>query len=44
MEHMEPEEIVELFKEKFNDSITNTRIEIKTAGLKKNSYSLIWFG
>ena len=42
MEHMKPEEIVELFKEKFNDSITNSRIEIKTAGLKKNSYSLIW--
>ena len=42
MEHMKPEEIVELFKEKFNDSITNSRIETKTAGLKKNSYSLIW--
>ena len=42
MEYMKPEEIVELFKEKFNDSITNNRIEIKTAGLKKNSYSLIW--
>ena len=39
---MKPEEIVELFKEKFNDSITISRIEIKTAGLKKNSYSLIW--
>ncbi len=42
MEHMKPEEIIELFKEKFNDSIINSRIEIKTAGLKKNSYSLIW--
>jgi len=35
MEHMKPEEIIELFKEKFNDSIINSRIEIKTAGLKK---------
>ncbi len=42
MEYMKPEEIVELFKEKFNDSITDSKIEIKTAGLKKNSYSLIW--
>jgi membrane-bound hydrogenase subunit beta len=42
MEHRKPEEIIELFKEKFNDSIINSRIEIKTAGLKKNSYSLIW--
>jgi len=39
---MKPEEIVELFKGKFNDSVTNSRIETKTAGLKKNSYSLIW--
>ena len=35
MEYMKPEEIIELFKEKFNDSITNSRIEIKTAGSKK---------
>lgn len=42
MEHMKPEEIIELFKEKFNDSVTNSKIEIKTAGLKKNSYSVIW--
>ena len=42
MEHMKSEEIIKLFKEKFNDSITNSRIEIKTAGLKKNSYSVIW--
>jgi len=42
MEYMKPEEIVELFKEKFNDSVTNSRIEIKTSGLKKNSYNLIW--
>ncbi len=42
MEYMKPEKIIESFKEKFNDSIINSRIEIKTAGLKKNSYSLIW--
>jgi membrane-bound hydrogenase subunit beta len=42
MEYMKPEEMIELFKEKFNDSVTNSKIENKTAGLKKNSYSLIW--
>jgi membrane-bound hydrogenase subunit beta len=42
MEYIKPEKIIELFKEKFNDSVTNNKIEIKTAGLKKNSYSLIW--
>ena len=42
MEYMKPEKIIELFKEKFNDSVINSKIEIKTAGLKKNSYSLIW--
>ncbi len=42
MEYMKPEEIIELFKEKFNNSVKNSKIEIKTAGLKKNSYSLIW--
>ncbi|SRR4030042_2151541 len=42
MEYMTPEKIVELFKEKFNGSIINSKIEIKTAGLKKNNYSLIW--
>ncbi len=42
MKYMKPEDIIELFKEKFNDSVTNSKIEIKTAGLKKNSYSLIW--
>jgi len=42
MEYMKPDEIIELFKEKFNGSVTNNKIEIKTAGLKKNSYSLIW--
>lgn len=41
MEYMKPEEIVELFKEKFNGSITNSKIETKTAGLKKNSYNII---
>ncbi len=42
MEHMKPEEIIELFKEKFGNKIIDNRIETKTAGLKKNSYSLIW--
>ena len=42
MEYMKPEDIIELFKEKFNDSVINSKIEIKTAGLKKNSYSVIW--
>jgi membrane-bound hydrogenase subunit beta len=42
MEYMKPEEIIELFKEKFNNSVTNSKIEIKTTGLKKNSYSVIW--
>ncbi|MBC8500041.1 MAG: NADH-quinone oxidoreductase subunit C [Candidatus Atribacteria bacterium] len=42
MEYMKPEEIVELFKGKFNDSVINSRIETKSAGLKKNSYNLIW--
>jgi len=41
MEHMKPEEIIELFKEKFNNSVTNSKIETKTAGLKKNSYNII---
>lgn len=39
---MKPEKIIELFKEKFNSSIINSKIEVKTAGLKKNSYCLIW--
>ena len=42
MEYMKPEEIIELFKEKFNNSVKNSKIEVKTAGLKKNSYGLIW--
>jgi len=41
MEYIKPEKIVELFKEKFNGSIINSRIETKTAGLKKNSYNII---
>jgi len=41
MENMKPEEIVELFKEKFNNSVKNSKIEVKTAGLTKNSYNII---
>ena len=41
MEHMNPEKIIELFKEKFDGSIINSKIEIKTAGLKRNSYNII---
>jgi len=42
MEYLKPEKIIELFKEKFDGSVINNKIEIKTSGLKKNSYSLIW--
>ena len=42
MEYMKPEEIIELFKEKFINSVKNSKIEVKTSGLKKNSYGLIW--
>jgi len=43
MEYMKPDEIVELFKKRLNESaIIDSRIEIKTAGIKKNSYSVIW--
>jgi membrane-bound hydrogenase subunit beta len=43
MEYMKPEEIIELFKKNLNKSaIIDTRIEIKTAGAKKNSYSVMW--
>ncbi|MEA2022092.1 MAG: NADH-quinone oxidoreductase subunit C [Candidatus Caldatribacteriota bacterium] len=42
MEIMKPEEIVELFKGKFGDSITESKIESKSEGVKKNSYSSIW--
>lgn len=42
MEYMNPEKIIELFKEKFNGSIVNSKIEIKTAGANKNSYNIIW--
>ena len=41
MEYIKPEKIVELFKEKFNGSIINSKIEMKTAGLKKNNYNVI---
>ena len=41
MEYIKPEKIVELFKEKFNGSIINSKIEMKTAGLKKNNYNII---
>jgi len=41
MEYIKPEKIVELFKEKFNGSIINSRIETKTAGLTKNNYNII---
>ena len=41
MEYRKPDEIVELFKEKFNNKIIDHRIETKTAGLKKNSYNII---
>ena len=42
MEYIKPEKIIELFKEKFDGSVLNSKIEIKTAGLKKNSYNVIW--
>ncbi len=42
MEILKPEEIVELFKEKFGDSITESTIETKIEGMKKNSYSSVW--
>ena len=43
MEYMKPEEIVELFKKNLNESaIIDNRVETKTAGVKKNSYSVIW--
>lgn len=42
MEYKKPEEILELFKEKFGNKIIDNRIETKTAGLKKNSYNVIW--
>jgi len=40
---MKPKEIMELFKKNLNKSaIIDTRIETKTAGVKKNSYSVMW--
>ena len=42
MEYMKPDEIVELFKKRLKKSaIIDSRIETKTAGLKKNSYNII---
>ena len=42
MEYMKPDEIVELFKKKLKKSaIIDSKIETKTAGLKKNSYNII---
>ncbi|MBA3063757.1 NADH-quinone oxidoreductase subunit C [bacterium] len=43
MEYMRPDEIVKLFKKRLNESaIIDSRIETKTAGLKKSIYSVIW--
>ncbi|MBE3090765.1 MAG: NADH-quinone oxidoreductase subunit C [Candidatus Atribacteria bacterium] len=42
MEYIKPGKIIELFEEKFDGSVINSKIEIKTAGLKKNSYNVIW--
>ena len=43
MEYMKPDEIVDLFRKKLNDSaLIESRIENKTAGLKKNIYNVIW--
>lgn len=43
MEYMKPDEIVELFKTGLNESaIMGSRIETKTAGVKKNTYNVIW--
>jgi len=43
MEYLKTDEIVELFKKKLDESaIIDSRVETKTAGVKKNSYSVIW--
>jgi membrane-bound hydrogenase subunit beta len=43
MEHMKPDEIVELFKKKLKKSaIIDSKIKTKTAGIKRNSYNIIW--
>jgi len=43
MEHMKPDEIVEFFKKGLNESaVINSRLETKTAGVKKNAYNIIW--
>lgn len=45
MEYLKSEEIVKLFQEKLSEeAITGSRIETKSAGLKKNSYQVIWLG
>jgi len=43
MEYIKPDEIIELFKRNLKESaVIDSRIETKTAGIKKNSYSVIW--
>jgi len=43
MEYIKPDEIIELFKRNLKESaVIDSRIETKTAGVKKNSYSVIW--
>ena len=42
MEEIKPEKIIELFKVRFDGSVINSKIDIKPAGLKKNSYNVIW--
>ncbi len=43
MEYMKPDEIVELFKERLDkNAVMDSRIETKTAGIKKNAYNVIW--
>jgi len=43
MEYMKPDEIVQLFKKRLDESaIIDSRIETKTAGVKKSIYSVIW--
>jgi len=43
MEEIMPDEIIELFKKNLNESaIIDNRVETKTAGVKKNSYSVMW--
>jgi len=43
MEYIKPDEIIELFKKNLKESaVIDSRIETKTAGVKKNSSSVIW--